>query len=71
MKKTLRVVYDGKPDDATYALETELKTLLEKHGYKWYAQGYDFVDEKRDIAYDMPPVFPKYRRVPQGFAAQE
>ncbi|KKK99117.1 hypothetical protein LCGC14_2635980 [marine sediment metagenome] len=54
MKKTLRIIYDGKPDDATYSLEESIKTLLEKHGYKWYAQGYNHVDEKRDIAYDMP-----------------
>lgn len=54
MKKTLRIVYDGKPDDGLFSLEEELKTLLEKHGFSWYAQGYNFVDEKRDIAYDMP-----------------
>ena len=52
MKKTLRVVYDGRPD---YKLEKSLKRVFDKHGYKWYAQGYNFVDEKRDIAYDLPP----------------
>lgn len=51
MKKTLRVIYDGRPD---YKMEKALKKVLDKHGYGWYAQGYDFVAEKRDIAYDMP-----------------
>ena len=52
MKKTLRVIYDGRPD---YKLEKSLKRVFKKHGYEWYAQGYNFVAEKRDIAYDMPP----------------
>ena len=51
MKKTLRVVYDGHPD---HDMEKELRELLDRHGYKWYAQGYDFVAEKRDIAFDLP-----------------
>ena len=49
MKKTLRVTYDGRPD---YKLEKSLKRVFDKHGYKWYAQGFDFVSEKRDLAYD-------------------
>ena len=48
-KKNLRVVYDGPPDSRVDKLVRE---SLETIGYKWWASGYNHIDDERDIAFD-------------------
>ena len=48
-KKNLRVVYAGPPD---LQVDKLVRESLETIGYKWWAQGYNHIDDERDIAFD-------------------
>ena len=49
MKKTIRVIYDGRLD---VRLDMLIRTAMEKIGAELYAEGYNFEDEERDICFD-------------------
>lgn len=48
-KGHLNIYYDGKGE---YELEKNLRELLESHGYKFWASGFNLVDEVRDLAFE-------------------
>jgi hypothetical protein len=52
----LIIRYDSEP---IKELDKELKNLLSDKGFIWYAQGYDYINKTRDIAFDFPPRQPQ------------
>lgn len=51
MKKVkIKVTYDGELDTE---IDNKMHKIMEVIGAKWWAQGYDLVDNVRDIAYDL------------------
>lgn len=49
--KTIHIYYDGPIDLKLDALILE---TMGNAGFKWYAQGYNVEDDRRDIAFDSP-----------------
>ena len=51
MKKvTVKFIYDGKSDDE---VDVKIAKVAEEAGMSWYAQGYDFTRDKRDVCFDL------------------
>lgn len=48
--RKVEVVYEGPQSDA---LDKRITEAMEAIGAKWYAQGYDLQNDKRDIAFDI------------------
>ena len=49
MKKRIKVIYDGRLD---VRLDMLIRTAMKEIGAELYAEGYNFVDEERDICFD-------------------
>jgi len=50
IKKKFKVIYDGQLDEDVDDL---IRNTLEGIGAKWYAQGYNFTTNERDICFDL------------------
>ena len=46
-----RILYSGKPN---YKVDDEIIKACEERGFKWYAQGYNYEEDIRDICFDPP-----------------
>jgi hypothetical protein len=51
MKKTIKVIYEGKQDDL---LDSIILKAMYDAGFKWYAQGFDLIGKERDLCFDRP-----------------
>lgn len=49
-KITAKFIYDGKPDDST---DAQIKKVAKSAGMVWYAQGYNFETNQRDVCFDL------------------
>ena len=50
VKKRIKVVYDGPFDKE---VDKAIMDCMEGIGAEWYAQGYDFTKNERDICFDL------------------
>ena len=48
--KRIKIIYNGKMNTK---LDKEITGAIESIGGKWYAQGYDFTKDERDICFDI------------------
>ena len=48
----VKVMYKGEPSEK---LDKAIRNALEGAGMKWFAQGYNFETEERDICFDYWP----------------
>ena len=46
-----RIMYSGTPNEK---LDKEIIKVCESRGFKWWAQGYNFETDMRDICFDPP-----------------
>ena len=49
--ETNRILYSGKPN---YKIDKEIIRACKSRGFVWYAQGYDYENDIRDICFDPP-----------------
>lgn len=50
VKKRIKVSYVGRPNDDS---DKTIMEAMKGVGARWYAQGYDFVNNERDICFDI------------------
>lgn len=47
---TLKILYKQEPDEV---LDKQIEMALERIGFKWYAQGYNFITGERDVCFEI------------------
>jgi hypothetical protein len=48
--RSLKVIYDGPLD---HELDLAIEDAIRPLGWKWWASGYEFETDKRDLAFDL------------------